>query len=76
MLPRVDGMERSPGTLVCVGPEGRFIEVTPGGEQVWTYTYPGAMASVFRVTSYPASYPAFTGRDLTPAGPIAAGAAP
>lgn len=58
------------GTLVCVGPEGRFIEVTADGDEVWSYAVPSAMSSVFRVKSIPASAPALSGRDLTPRGPI------
>lgn len=68
----ISSAQRRPGgsTLVCLGPEGRFIEVSEDGEELWSYAVPLAMPSVFRVTSIPASAPALSGRDLTPRGPI------
>jgi Arylsulfotransferase (ASST) len=73
----LSGAQRLPDgdTLICVGTEGRFVEVRPDGAVVWTFTYPPAMKNVFRVTSIPADAPALAGRDLTPLGPIAAAAA-
>ncbi|MEZ4400889.1 MAG: aryl-sulfate sulfotransferase [Kofleriaceae bacterium] len=67
----ISGAQRLPNgnTLVCVGPAGRFLEVTPGHADVWSYTYPGA-SGVFRVTSYPADHPALRGRALPPLGPV------
>lgn len=69
-------------TLICSGPDGTFFEVTPDSQIVWKYInpvdgegindqgdYPGTNRA-FRVTRYPADYPGFTGRDLTPVGPI------
>ncbi|MCB9563690.1 MAG: aryl-sulfate sulfotransferase [Kofleriaceae bacterium] len=69
----ISGAQRLPDgdTLICVGPDGRFLEVTDAGDTVWTYQYPGAMTSVFRATAYPATHPGLAGRDLAPTGPIA-----
>jgi hypothetical protein len=71
----ISGVQRlaNGNTTACIGPEGRFIEVTPDGEEVWSYQYPGDGSenlSVFRAERYPADHPAFVGRDLTPSGPI------
>jgi hypothetical protein len=61
-------------TLICSGPDGRFLEVTAGGEIVWEYRSPFAGAapnpagdppySVFRATHIPPDSPAFAGRRL------------
>ena len=69
----ISGAQRLPdgNTLVCVGPEGRLLEVTPGGETVWSYTVPGAMPAVFRATRIAGDHPALIGRVLAPGGPIA-----
>jgi len=40
-------------TLICDGPNGRFLEVTTGGDTVWEYDYGNA---VFRVERYAPSY--------------------
>lgn len=66
--------------LVCVGSTGYHFEVTPAGEIVWEYVTPlldGQPVSqgdslenrdnlTFRVKRYPADYPAFEDRDLSP----------
>lgn len=68
----ISGAQRLPdgNTLVCVGPEGRVLEVTPAGTPVWSYTVPGATPSVFRATRIAGDHPALAGRTLTPSGPI------
>ena len=47
-------------TLICVGDEGRFLQLNAANEQVWTYTNTmpaGGSFSVFRAKRYPADYP-------------------
>ena len=51
-------------TLICSGVEGRFFEVTPGGETVWEYVNPftwmtprGLSNEVFRCERYEPTYP-------------------
>lgn len=70
--------------LICEGKQGRFFEIDPDENIVWEYINPvGASGilkqgddpastsnSVFRIKKYPADYPAFTNRDLTPGAPI------
>jgi len=72
-------------TLLNYGTHGRVIEVTPGGKVVWDYINPFFTLRpqtprgnpnfslepwrTFRAERYPADYPAFAGRDLTPAAP-------
>ncbi|MEO0775719.1 MAG: aryl-sulfate sulfotransferase [Bacteroidota bacterium] len=81
---RISGAQRLPNgnTLICSGTNGRFFEVGPDRQQVWEYInpvrqggpipqgYPIAGNAAFRVTRYPADYPAFEDRDLTPGAPI------
>jgi Arylsulfotransferase (ASST) len=61
-------------TLICDGPEGRFLEVTPGGEIDWSYTVTteeGATGvAVFRAERYEADHPGLVGRALAPLGPL------
>jgi hypothetical protein len=66
--------------LICNGRTGYHFELTPDQEVVWEYVTPlkgGRIASqgdslqagenqTFRIKRYPADYPAFTGRDLSP----------
>lgn len=66
------------GYLATDGPEGDFIFIDADGVQTWKYTNPvnngGPVAqgspiaanNVFRCEHYPASFPGFTGHDLTP----------
>ncbi len=82
--PNISGAHALPGgnTFICEGTEGRFFEITPGGQVVWEYinpvSGPGPVAqgqnplqnSTFRATRYPADYGAFAGRDLTPGDPL------
>jgi len=71
--------------LICEGREGYFFEINPDGEKVWEYYNPvstnnGNTSSqgnppptdnlTFRALKYGMSYPAFSGRDLTPGTPI------
>jgi hypothetical protein len=72
-------------TLVNYGTHGRIIEVNPEGEVVWDYVNPYFTIRpqtprgnldfelepwrTFRAERYPVDYPAFAGRDLTPADP-------
>lgn len=73
-------------TLICEGASGRFFEIDAMENTVWEYINPvnnltGAIASQgddpgsipnlsFRALKYDPSYPAFSGRDLTPSNPI------
>jgi len=81
----VSGAQRLPNgnTLVTDGPVGRVFEVTRAGTKVWEYTNdhftPGSTIvaqgfeirpeRLFKVDRFPASHPAFKGRELSPAGP-------
>ncbi|HFA49284.1 MAG TPA: T9SS type A sorting domain-containing protein [Bacteroidetes bacterium] len=69
--------------LVCEGRKGVFFETTLDGQVVWEYVNPAQSSggsieqgtlpvgnSVFRATRYPAGYPAFTGRELSPGEPL------
>lgn len=75
--PFISGAQRLPNgnTLVCVGPEGRFFEVTPEGEKVWEFLNPyggdvpnepqGGNApplAVFRATRLAPDHPGLRGR--------------
>lgn len=44
----ISGAERlaNGNTLVCSGEQGFLFEVTPGGQQVWTYNYVGAASNL------------------------------
>ncbi len=69
-------------TLICVGRFGYSFEITPDEEIVWEYKTPllsGNPVSqgdtlglnnnlTFRATRYPADFPAFDGKDLSPSG--------
>lgn len=62
-------------TLLCDGPAGHILEVTPAGETVWSYVLTDTTGKtgvqVFRATRYEASYAGLAGRTLTPQGPLA-----
>jgi hypothetical protein len=76
----ISGAHRLPNgnTLMCNGPKGTFIEVTPELDPVWMYINPiiatgplsqGAPAlsnTVFRAHRYGVDHPAFVGKDLIP----------
>lgn len=82
----ISGAHRLPNgnTLICDGPKGTFFEVTSLGEVVWKYVNPvistgpvlqgtvltSNQNSVFRCYRYAEDYSAFSGKDLTPSGPI------
>lgn len=62
----VSGAQRLPNgnTLVCIGADGRLLEVTAAGENVWEYVNPygiespkGLKNNVFKALKYPAEYP-------------------
>ena len=67
-------------TLITSGAQGRFFEVTPGGEIVWEYWSPTSgdvripaagrnYYAVFRATKIPPDHPALRGRELVPLDP-------
>jgi hypothetical protein len=70
----VSSAQRLPSgnTLLCDGPAGHFIEVTPDGQTVWSYVVTdtkGATAILtFRATRYEAGFMGLGGRTLTPQG--------
>ncbi len=78
--PIISGAQRLPNgnTHVCEGSNGRIFEVDSLGNQVWEYVVPLSSGvpitqgtapnnnSTFRSYRYPASYPGFAGRVLTP----------
>lgn len=67
-------------TAILAGRKGYIHEVTPAGDIVWEYKIPLVSGSrvaqgtslvdgdnlTFRMTKYPTTYAAFTGKDLTP----------
>jgi len=78
----ISGAERlaNGNTLICSGADGRFFEVTPGGEIVWEYwtLFSGNIRTpnnnnntyaVFRATKIPPGHPGLAGRDLQPFDP-------
>ncbi len=82
--PFISGAQRQPNgnTLICVGGQGTFFEVTPEKETVWRYENPVTVEgerpsdnpsflkyTAFRVYRYGLDFPAFEGKDLTP-GPL------
>ena len=76
----ISGAQRLPNgnTLITEGESGRLIEVRSDGEVVWEFVNPISESglirqggpvednALFRVRKYPADYPAFAGRDMTP----------
>ncbi len=82
------GMLPNGNVFICEGARGRLFEVNPNGQIVWEYQSPikvdsafsqGAspkVTSVFRAYKYPASYPAFAGRDLGQGFPLEANPTP
>lgn len=78
----ISGAQRLPNgnTLICSGVQGRFFEVTPSKNIVWTYKNPVINSTrltdgdvpmngmVFRCEYYPKSYSAFKNRNLSPKG--------
>ena len=81
----LSGAQRLPNgnTLVCEGTSGKFFELDPDDNIVWTYIQPigndsnpltqgdpPSVASIFRAEKYPMDYEGFQGRDLTPGDPI------
>jgi hypothetical protein len=86
MSDHIGGCQRlaNTNTIVCAGPFGTFVEVTPESRPVWMYINPvtstGPMQqgdiipylanSVFRIRRYGPEYPGLAGRNLVPQGPI------
>jgi hypothetical protein len=74
--PIISGAQRLPGgnTFITDGPAGRFFEVTPSGQTVWSYTVTDAAGGtgylVFRAVRYEAGYMGLSGRTLRPEGPV------
>ncbi len=72
--PIISGAQRlaSGNTLVTVGTEGRFFEVTPDGQMVWSYsvtdTAGGTGYLVFRAVRYEAGYEGLSNVTLSPQG--------
>ena len=79
----ISGQNRLPNgnTSITSGAQGHLFEVTPTGEVVWDYIYPGfagptvktvvkdtfqSGTSMYRHYRYPVDYPAFIGKDLSP----------
>jgi hypothetical protein len=74
--PIISGAQRlaSGNTLVTVGTEGRFFEVTPAGQTVWSYvvtdTAGGTGYLVFRATRYEPGYEGLARQQLEAEGPL------
>lgn len=72
--PIISGAQRlaSGNTLVTVGTEGRFFEVTSGGQVVWSYVVTDTAGAtgylVFRATRYEPGYEGLAGQELEPEG--------
>ena len=78
----LSGAQRLPNgnTLITEGAPGRLIEVRPDGEVAWEFVNPVAGSvtavqgmpldfggrSLFRVHKYPADYPGFADKDMSP----------
>jgi hypothetical protein len=78
----ISGAQRLPSgnTLVTDGPAGRFFEVTPDGQTVWSYVVTDTAGSegylVFRAVRYETGYSGLFGRTLTPQGQLRIPAVP
>lgn len=82
--PIISGAQRLPNgnTLICSGVQGRFFEVTPSKNIVWTYKNPVINSTrltdgdapmngmVFRCEYYPKNYAAFNNKNLSPKGTL------
>jgi hypothetical protein len=72
----ISGAQRLPSgnTLVTDGPAGRFLEVTPAGQTVWSYVVADTMGKtgyqVFRAVRYEPDFPGLAGQTLVPQGPL------
>jgi hypothetical protein len=72
--PIISGPQRlaSGNTLVTVGTAGRFLEVTPDGQTVWSYTVTdtagGTGYLIFRALRYEPGYEGLAEQTLTPEG--------
>lgn len=74
--PIISGAQRlaSGNTFITVGTEGRFLEVTPDGQTVWSYTVTdtagGTGYLVFRAVRYEPGYAGLAHVVLSPQGPL------
>jgi hypothetical protein len=74
--PIISGAQRLPSgnTLITDGPAGRFFEVNPAGQTVWSHlvtdTAGGTGYLVFRAVRYEAGYAGLAGRTLEEQGPL------
>jgi hypothetical protein len=72
--PIISGAQRlaSGNTLITVGTEGRFFEVTSGGQVVWSYVVTDTAGAtgylVFRATRYEPGYEGLADQQLEPEG--------
>ena len=81
----ISGMQRLPNgnTSIMSGTQGHMFEVTPTGEVVWEYIWPGVAGpnaktvvsdsgttAMYRHYRYGKDYPGLAGKDLTPIGTI------
>jgi hypothetical protein len=72
--PIISGAQRlaSGNTFVTVGTAGRFLEVTPDGQTIWSYTVTdtagGTGYLVFRALRYEPAYEGLADQILTPEG--------
>ena len=74
--PIISGAQRlaSGNTLITVGTAGRFFEVTPDGQSVWSYVVTDTAGAtgylVFRAVRYEPGYEGLAKETLTPEGPL------
>jgi hypothetical protein len=74
--PIISGAHRlaNGNTFVTDGPAGRFFEVTPSGETVWSYVVTDTLGAtghfVFRAVRYEPGYAGLADRILTPQGTL------
>jgi hypothetical protein len=72
----ISGAQRLAGgnTFVTDGPAGRFFEVTPDGQTVWSYVVTDSAGGtgylVFRAVRYEAAYAGLAGQALSPEGEL------
>jgi hypothetical protein len=82
--PTMSSAQRLPNgnTLICSGPVGTFIEITPDNRSIWRYKNPSTITGiakqgstpstndVFQAILYLKNFAGFNGRTLTPGAPI------
>ena len=81
---RISGSQRleNGNTMVCLGRNGTFLEISPDEEIVWEYICPISINGpiqqgeeilgndIFKTQKYSYDYPAFNGKDMSPIEPI------